>query len=338
MKLCSESVKAHWSLVPFYILTTQHKRCLLLARLCFSSCHPPNFPFVGWSLQPWCHVEISVPTTNQQGKSAHTCSLSHSRQCAVTCFTHWGCLQCFQWWSLLRAHWSTLTQHISRFLILTGNTHTHRRDMKENVVVCFQGHSDALRNKTKPTKKRKLHVWHLQSCSQVTLMFCDSYDSRGQELAFPLFLPSLLSHSAAFVRLSLWCCGQLHTRAATFVCVCVCASSTVTLWFLEWGYLNMCCPYRPRSKLSTGLSAAPSSPPCSGSAAGWCPPPWSASSLWTRPPPPAAARRLQTLWTGWSTHGCCMNSSGGQNEGREGCEKRRGVTRQSGGDKKKKWR
>lgn len=217
--------------------------------------------------------------------------------------------------------------------------HTHtQRDMKENVVVCFQGHSDALRNKTKPTKKRKLHVWHLQSCSQVTLMFCDSYDSRGQELAFPLFLPSLLSHSAAFVRLSLWCCGQLHTHAATFVCVCVCASSTVTLWFLEWGYLNMCCPYRPRSKLSTGLSAAPSSPPCSGSAAGWCPPPWSASSLWTRPPPPAAARRLQTLWTGWSTHGCCMNSSGGQNEGREGCEKRRGVTRQSGGDKKKKWR
>lgn len=47
--------------------------------------------------------------------------------------------------------------------------------------------SDALRNKTKPTKKRKLHVWRLQSCSQVTLMFCDSYDTRGHELALPLF-------------------------------------------------------------------------------------------------------------------------------------------------------
>ena len=140
----------------------------------------------------------------------------------------------------------------------------------------------------------------------------------------------------SLTRLLLYACRcdvadiSTHT-AAFFVCVCLLQSS-----FNFWSEnIQTCCSYQPRSKLSTGPSAAPSSPPCSGSAAGWCPPPWSASSLWTRPPPPAAARRLQTLWTGWSTHGCCMNSSGGQNEGREGCEKRRGVTRQSGTDKKK---
>lgn len=204
-------------------------------------------------------------------------------------------------------------------------SHTHRKNWKMLGFAFRIKVSDAWRNKTKPEKACE----SLQSCSQVTIMFCDSYDSRGQKLAFSYFSPCcslrwfILSVS---VCLSLWWCGHMHTHVAALMCVCACLSVCTfvclpqpSFHFWMWIFKRVVVSsYRPRSKLSRGLNAAPSSPPCSGSAVGWCPPPWSASSLWTRPPPPAAARRLQTLWTGWSTHGCCMNSSGGQNEGGKG--------------------
>lgn len=137
-------------------------------------------------------------------------------------------------------------------------------------------------------------------------MFSDRFDPRSQRLLsfFSLSSPTL---------------PQIANLQHLFMLVC---------YFLVLGY-NVCerkCKhmhrsvmiysYQPQSKLSRGPNAEPSSPPCSGSAAGWFPPPLWASSRWTQPPPPAAVRRLQTLWTGWSMHGCCMNSSGGQ-RGRE---------------------
>lgn len=141
------------------------------------------------------------------------------------------------------------------------------------------------------------------------------------EARYLSFLPSLLSHSAALLWLD-----DMNICTLTFstVCVCVtvcqygstCANPAVILFFFffcKYIFTNVL-SYQPQSKLSRGPNAAPSSPPYSGSAAGWFPPPLWASSLWTRPPPPAAIRRLQTPWTGWSTHGCCTNSSGGQSK------------------------
>lgn len=127
----------------------------------------------------------------------------------------------------------------------------------------------------------------------------------------------------------MWTYGRTQQQRCLDVCLslsmCTCNGLLVILFlhFSIWIFKQAdIVSYRPRSKLSRGLNVVPSSPPCSGSAAGWCPPPWSASSLWIQPPPPAAARRLQTLWTEWSTHGCCMYSSGRQ------IERARGVKRE----------
>lgn len=127
-----------------------------------------------------------------------------------------------------------------------------------------------------------------------------------------------LSPSATSFHLCLSvCCYDVgrfpHTqRHSLDACLCLSAcTASFSMW--KWKYVATS-SHQPQSKLSRGLNAAPSSPPCSGSSAGWCPPPWSASSLWTQPPPPAGAHRPQTRWRGWSMHGCCTNSSGGQTE------------------------
>lgn len=134
------------------------------------------------------------------------------------------------------------------------------------------------------------------------VVFCQRWWEDGDH-GRVMFVKSIFFSALTQVISSLCSCLQ--------PCVAVCTSVHAPI-------LNTCqsvSSYQPRSKLSRGQSAAPSSPPCSGSAAGWCPRPWSASSLWTRPRPPAAARRPRTPWTGWSVHGCCTNSSGGPNKG-----------------------
>lgn len=177
------------------------------------------------------------------------------------------------------------------------HTHTQRKKMLAFTL------SDAWGNKTKQKNKS---VWSLCS-SQTMIMFYDSLNFRDHNL---FSLPSLLSICSVCFFLPLWWV-HAHTQKRCCLCTCGMWSTCIHLRQSSSSKHIAVFSYQPRSTLSRGLSAVPSSPPCSGSAAGWCPPPWSASSPWTRPPPPAAARRLQTPWTGWSKRGCCTNSSAG---------------------------
>lgn len=136
----------------------------------------------------------------------------------------------------------------------------------------------------------------LQSCSQVTIMFCDSYDSKGRRKAV-FSLISALSLCCSFcVFVTAWWSNMNSVILCIYIYTCAVSS------------------YQPQSKLSRGLNGAPSSPPGSGSAVGWFPPPLWANSPWTQPPRPATVRRRRTLWTGWLTHGCYTYSSGRQDE------------------------
>lgn len=92
----------------------------------------------------------------------------------------------------------------------------------------------------------------LQSCSQVTIMFCDSYDSKGRKVASCLF--------SDFCSLTL----------LLFLCVCHCVMIKYEFSHSLHIYIYTCpvSSYQPQSKLSRGLNGAPSSPPGSGSAVG----------------------------------------------------------------------
>lgn len=228
-------------------------------------------------------------------------------------FTYWGCLQCFQWWSLCQVQWSTPPTHTSRFQILRRNTHTEKKNVSFYSEWC-------MRRQNKTTKVSGACAVHRQWSCFMTAWILEPI------ISF-LFLLSICS--VCFF-LPLWW-GHAHMQERCCSCTCAMWSTCIHLRQSSSSKHIAVFPYQPRSTLSRGLSAVPSSPPCSGSAAGWCPPPWSASSLWTRPPPPAAARRLQTQWTGWSKRGCCTNSSAGAEQ--------KGVRQEGGRDfKHQNWR
>lgn len=83
------------------------------------------------------------------------------------------------------------------------------------------GSKSMMHDETKPNQKKA--CGSVQSCSQVTIMFCDSYDSRGQKLAFSFFFPLLLSHSAGlfYPFLCICRCDDVDTCSGIVWCVCV---------------------------------------------------------------------------------------------------------------------
>lgn len=93
---------------------------------------------------------------------------------------------------------------------------------------------DAWRNKTKPKKA----CVSLHFRSQVTIMFCDSYGSRGQKLAISLFTPScsltLLLYSTSFwvlVAMMMW--TYVHTQQQYCWDVCLCLSMCTCISSLQ---------------------------------------------------------------------------------------------------------
>lgn len=63
---------------------------------------------------------VSVPQSVSRGTQLQ--SITQWMVGNIHVFTHSVYLQCFRWWSLFRVRWSTLTEHISRFLLLWGKT------------------------------------------------------------------------------------------------------------------------------------------------------------------------------------------------------------------------